>query len=51
MAQATPTHSAPARASRPAAARDHGNHDDGLVHNHNWAARDWAEYEGTQAAE
>jgi isocitrate lyase len=34
-----------ARASRPAAAADH---DDGLVHNHNWAAR---EYIGTQAAE
>jgi len=31
-----------------AAPRDH---DDGLVHNHNWAARDWARIEGTQAAE
>jgi isocitrate lyase len=47
----SPAQAAPARAARPAAARDHRDHDDGLVHNHNWAARDWAEYEGTQAAE
>jgi isocitrate lyase len=44
----SPVHASTAQASRPAAARDH---DDGLVHNHNWAARDWNEYEGTQAAE
>jgi isocitrate lyase len=39
---------APARAPRPPAAHDH---DDGLVHNHNWAVRDRDEYERTEAAE
>jgi isocitrate lyase len=40
----------PGKASSPAAARDH---DDGLVHNHNWATRDWPENGsfGTEAAE
>jgi isocitrate lyase len=38
----------PAQAPRPPAARDH---DDGLVHNHDWAAHDRAEYERSEAAE
>jgi isocitrate lyase len=43
----SPNHqAAPARVSPRAAA----DHDDGLVHNHNWAVRE-SEYEGTQAAE
>jgi isocitrate lyase len=37
-----------AHASDPMTARDH---DDGLVHNHNWAVRETAEYERTEAAE
>jgi isocitrate lyase len=44
--KASPNQVSTARASRRATRVDH---DDGLVHNHNWAVRQ--EYEGTQAAE
>src|SRR5262249_21489248 len=44
----SPISAGPVSPSRPVTARDH---DDGLVHNHNWAVREPAEYERTEAAE
>ncbi len=47
-APASPVLAAPVL--RPPAVHDH-DHDDGLVHNHDWAARDHAEDERSEAAE